>query len=119
MSDLKDVPGVLVFPPLIPLAVLIVGVFLDWLVPLELPRADSNCRANSGRTGPLVIGAASGIVGDNTFQRIGTNTNPMQPVLKLAEEGIFAHLRNPMYVGGVVALLGIVLIFELEWTLFC
>ena len=35
MSDLKDVPGVLVFPPLIPLAVLIVGVFLDWLVPLS------------------------------------------------------------------------------------
>ena len=42
----------------------------------------------------------------------------MQPVLKLADEGIFAHLRNPMYVGMALLVLGIVIFFALEWTLF-
>ena len=35
MPEQKDVPGVIVFPPLIPLAVLVVGVLLDWLWPLS------------------------------------------------------------------------------------
>ena len=118
MSDLKDVPGVLVFPPLIPLAVLIVGVFLDWLVPLSFLAPIPIAVRIAVGLGLIVLGAASGIVGDNTFQRIGTNTNPMQPVLKLAEEGIFAHLRNPMYVGMALLVLGIVVFFALEWTLF-
>ena len=34
MSNKEDVPGVIVFPPLIPLVVLVVGILLDWLVPL-------------------------------------------------------------------------------------
>ena len=42
----------------------------------------------------------------------------MQPALALAGEGIFAHLRNPMYVGMGLAVLGIVIGFALEWTLF-
>ena len=42
----------------------------------------------------------------------------MQPVLKLADEGIFTHLRNPMYVGMALLVLGIVVFFALEWTLF-
>ena len=41
----------------------------------------------------------------------------MQPSLKLAGEGIFAHLRNPMYVGMALAVLGIVIGYALEWTL--
>ena len=43
--------------------------------------------------------------------------NPFQPSLAIAHDGIYARVRNPMYFGGVVALLGIVLIFALEWTL--
>jgi len=118
MSDPKDVPGVLVFPPLIPLAVLVVGVLLDWLVPLSfLAPIPVPVRIAVG-LGLIVLGGASGIVGDDTFQRIGTNTNPMQPALKLADGGIFAHLRNPMYVGMALLVLGIVVFFALEWTLF-
>jgi protein-S-isoprenylcysteine O-methyltransferase Ste14 len=41
----------------------------------------------------------------------------MQPALKLAEQGIFSHLRNPMYVGMGLAVLGIVVGFAFEWTL--
>ena len=118
MSDQKDVPGVIVFPPLILLGVLVVGILLDWLVPLSfLSPIPIPVRFT---VGPLLflLGLVSAIVGSRIFHRIGTNVNPMQPALKLADQGIFAHLRNPMYVGMGLAVIGIVIAFAFEWTLF-
>jgi protein-S-isoprenylcysteine O-methyltransferase Ste14 len=118
MSDDKDVPGVIVFPPLIPLAVLVIGILLDWLLPLSfLSPIPLALRIVAG-IALLALGIASAIIGNRAFKRIGTNVNPMQPALALAGEGIFAHLRNPMYVGMGLAVLGIAIGFALEWTLF-
>lgn len=112
----RDIPGVIVFPPLIPLAVLVFGGLLDWLVPFGLLNQL-----------PVVLRAVVGgilfafglyllIFGRRAFERIGTNVNPFQPSIVLASEGLFGHLRNPMYVGGIIGLLGIVVGFALEWT---
>ena len=118
MSDEKDVPGVIVFPPLILLAVLVVGILLDWLLPLEfLAPVPFAIRIVVGPA-LFLLGLASAIIGARTFKRIGTNTNPMRPALALAGEGVFAHLRNPMYVGMGLVVLGIVIAFAFEWTLF-
>ena len=118
MPEEKDVPGVLVFPPLLLLAVLVVGILLDWLVPLSF--LSPIPIAVKLTLGPLLflLGLVSAIVGKRTFDRIGTNVRPTQPALKLADQGIFAHLRNPMYVGMGLAVLGIVVAFAFEWTLF-
>lgn len=118
MSDEKDIPGVIVFPPLILLAVVVIGIFLDWLWPLGfLDPLPVPVRIVLGLA-LFLLGLLSGIVGSRTFGRIGTNVNPRQPALKLADQGIFARLRNPMYVGMGLAVLGIVIGFAFEWTLF-
>lgn len=118
MSDEKDVPGVIVFPPLIPLAVLIIGILLDWLLPRSfLAVIPLTVRVVLG-VALFAVGLAGAISGNRAFKRIGTNVNPMQPALALAAQGIFAHLRNPMYVGMGLAVLGIAIVFALEWTLF-
>jgi protein-S-isoprenylcysteine O-methyltransferase Ste14 len=118
MSDEKDVAGVIVFPPLIPLTVVVVGVLLDWLIPLSfLAPIPFAIRVVAGPV-LLALGIASALTGSHAFKRIGTNVNPMQPALALAGQGIFARLRNPMYVGMGLAVLGIVIAFALEWTLF-
>lgn len=118
MSDETDVPGVIVFPPFLLLAVVIVGVVLDWLWPLSfLDPIPIPTRITLGLA-VFVLGLASGIVGSRTFHRIGTNVNPRQPALRLADEGIFSHVRNPMYMGMGLAVLGIVIGFAFEWTLF-
>jgi len=116
MSDaLKDHPDVVVFPPLIPLAILVLSVALQWLVPLHLlgtiepmPRIIA---------GALV--AAAGILvtvnGGRALARHCTNVNPSLPTLVLATDGIFRFTRNPMYVGGMTVLAGIALIFALDF----
>ena len=114
----KDVAGVLVFPPLIPLLALVIGILLDWLLPLQfLAPIPLALRVVVGLV-LFVLGITSAVAGTRAFKRVGTNVNPLQPSLALTGEGIFAHLRNPMYVGMALAVLGIVVGFALEWTLF-
>jgi protein-S-isoprenylcysteine O-methyltransferase Ste14 len=118
MTDASlDTPKVLIFPPLIPLSALVVGVVLNFIMPLGLlahvlflSRIVLGAMAFVGGIG-MVIGA------NRIFQRIGTNVRPSQPTLALATKGIFTWTRNPMYVGGSLALLGIGIGFALDWVI--
>jgi protein-S-isoprenylcysteine O-methyltransferase Ste14 len=116
MSDKEDVPGVIVFPPLIPLTVLVVGALLDWLLPLGvLNSIPVVARAVVG-IALFGLGLALLVSGERAFERIGTNVNPFQPSISLASSGVYGRLRNPMYVGGSTGLVGVILCFGLEWT---
>jgi protein-S-isoprenylcysteine O-methyltransferase Ste14 len=113
----RDTPNVLIFPPLIPLAALLVGVVLNFLMPLGL-------LAHVLLLGRIVVGAMTFVVGigmvigaNRIFQRIGTNVRPSQPTLALATKGVFTWTRNPMYVGGSLALFGIGIGFALDWVI--
>jgi protein-S-isoprenylcysteine O-methyltransferase Ste14 len=118
MADIsRDTPNVLIFPPLIPLSALVVGVVLNFFMPLGL-------LAHVPSLGRIVLGAIAFVVGigmvigaNRIFQRIGTNVRPSQPTLALATKGIFTWTRNPMYVGGSLALLGIGISFALDWVI--
>lgn len=112
----RDVPGVLVFPPLVPLGVLVVGTLLDWLLPFALlNQLPLVLRVPVGVV-LFATGLALVIAGERVFERAGTNVNPRRPALALAEHGVYAYLRNPMYAGGGIGLFGVVLVFGLEWT---
>ncbi len=63
MSDEKDVPGVIVFPPLIPLTVLLVGVVLDWLWPLSVLAPIPFAMRVTAGLALLALGIASAIAG--------------------------------------------------------
>jgi protein-S-isoprenylcysteine O-methyltransferase Ste14 len=115
-DDQKDIPGVIIFPPLIPLVVLVVGVALDLIFPLTLlSHVPIAVRVVVGAA-LVALGIASAIMGERAFKRVGTNVNPFRPALSLTGQGIFGHLRNPMYVGMALVVLGIVVAFALEWT---
>ncbi|MGH6883488.1 MAG: methyltransferase family protein [Hypericibacter sp.] len=112
-----DRPDIVVFPPLIPLAVLVIGLLLQWLLPLGgLIQIPALPRIVIGAVG-FAVGVTLIVVANRHFRRIGTNTRPTLPALAIATDGVFAHLRNPMYVGGILALIGIALGFALDWVL--
>jgi protein-S-isoprenylcysteine O-methyltransferase Ste14 len=114
---LKDRPDVAVFPPLVPLAVLLLAVALQWLAPLHaLTMLSSTPRIIAG----AIIAAAGALVvvsGQRALARRGTNVNPQLPTVALATDGIYRFTRNPMYVGGMTALAGVALIFALDWLI--
>ena len=104
----------MIFPPLIPLSVLVVGFVLNFFLPLGL-------LAHVLFRGRIVVGAIAFVVGigmvlraNRIFQRIGTNVLPSQPTLALATIGMFTWTRNPISVGGSLALLGIAIGFALD-----
>jgi protein-S-isoprenylcysteine O-methyltransferase Ste14 len=116
-TDRPDRPNIVVFPPLVPLGVLLLGLLLQWLLPLGLlAQIPLQPRIVIGAIA-FVGGMALVILANRYFQSIGTNTRPTLPATALATDGVFAHLRNPMYVGGCVALFGVALGFALDWVL--
>ncbi|HZP09473.1 isoprenylcysteine carboxylmethyltransferase family protein [Methyloceanibacter sp.] len=113
--ETRDTPGVIVFPPLILLGVLVLGLLLDYLLPLGIMAA-------LPRVLRIVIGAALFLFGASfpvrvrrAFEAAGTNIRPDQPTNALVTDGLFAHSRNPVYVGGLIAILGLALALGSDW----
>ena len=116
MADLNaDNPQLPVPPPLLPIAALVAAIILDWLLPLQFfGPAGVNLQAIVG-----VLLAAAGIwlavTATRLFAREGTNVIPTQPATTIVTSGPYRFTRNPMYLGMVLSLLGVSLIFSLEW----
>jgi protein-S-isoprenylcysteine O-methyltransferase Ste14 len=112
----RDSPGVLLFPPLIPLAMLVVGAVMQQFAPL-----DWSTHLGPWRFGIGLVLALGGLVvallGVNALRRRGTNVRPTLPTLSIATDGIFAWTRNPIYVGGIALSAGIALTLGLDWAL--
>jgi protein-S-isoprenylcysteine O-methyltransferase Ste14 len=119
MSDERapaDTAGVIAPPPLIALAALIIGVVGDWLLPLDALDSVLNWPARIGLGAVLLLGGGVlVVVGERAFKQVGTNVPPWRPALALATTGIYAHLRNPMYVGAMVMLAGIATALASDW----
>ena len=111
-----DNPQLPVLPPVLPLAALIAAVALDWLLPLHFLMAPVafNLQVIVGVL--LAAGAIwLAVTARRLFDREGTNTIPTQPALKIVTSGPYRFTRNPMYLGMILLLLGVSLIFSLEW----
>jgi protein-S-isoprenylcysteine O-methyltransferase Ste14 len=112
-----DAPEVLLFPPLILLLTLLAGALLGrWLPQRWLACLGLGWRWGIGAPAVL-IGLAIAGSGARTLARLGTNINPLQPTLALAAEGVFAHTRDPLYVGGGLAFTGLAIGLALDGVL--
>lgn len=114
-EETRDTPGVIVFPPLILLAVLVLGLLLDYLVPLNV--IDALPRVLRLVVGLLLFlfGASFPIRVRRAFEAAGTNIRPDQPTNAIVTTGLFAHARNPVYLGGLIAILGLALMLGSDW----
>ncbi|MDW6026114.1 isoprenylcysteine carboxylmethyltransferase family protein [Mesorhizobium sp. BAC0120] len=109
--------GVIAPPPLISLAALLLGLALDWLVPIGILSALLPLAAR------LVVAALLAIVGIwlaktffSTFSRLGTPVDPRQSVKALATAGIFAKTRNPAYQAQGILLVALAVAIASDWT---
>lgn len=108
MTTPHDNAGVIAPPPLIALAVLVLGLALDWIWPVPLLHDLLGWPARLILGGvAAAVGMAIAVVAERTFHRIGTHALPWKPALHLAASGIYAHTRNPMYLGLGLLVIGI------------
>jgi len=118
MTQIKDTPGVIAPPPLLALAVIVVGLALDWLFPAYvLTLLPSLVWRIVVGVILLAVGLGIGFPARRAFISAGTEVKPWKPSTALVTDGIFARLRNPMYVGGTLVLAGLSILLAADWML--
>lgn len=118
MTEHSDTAGVIAPPPLLALGVVIVGLLLDWLMPAYLLSLLLSLTARIVLGVLLIAGGAALVgVGDRLFRRAGTEVKPWKPSTALVTDGVYAYVRNPMYVGGTVILAGLAILLASDWML--
>jgi protein-S-isoprenylcysteine O-methyltransferase Ste14 len=118
MTEARDSAGVIAPPPLLALAVVVLGLALDWLLPAYVLTVLLDL-AERIVIGVVLIAAGLGlaIAALAAFKSAGTHAEPWKPSLALVTEGIFSWLRNPMYVGGILILAGLAIVLASDWML--
>jgi len=118
MTEVRNNAGVIAPPPLLALAVIVIGIALDWLLPayvlsLLLSLED---RIVIGVL-LIVIGLGLAVSALGLFRSAKTHAEPWKPSTALVTEGIFKWLRNPMYVGVTSILAGLSILLASDWML--
>jgi protein-S-isoprenylcysteine O-methyltransferase Ste14 len=109
-----DTPEMLAPPPLIYLAALLVGIFVNFIIPT--PTLDLWLRWTIGLPllflgGGLVTSAMA------AMKKVGTTPDPRHPTRALAIEGPYRFTRNPIYMAFTLLVGGIAISFNFLWTL--
>lgn len=103
----KDAAAVRVFPPAVPLIIILLGVGLQRLWPIDIGyRMPAPDRYWLG--GLIVIGAVAslGAWAVLTMRRTGQSENPYKPTTEIVDGGPYRFTRNPMYLQMVLICLG-------------
>ncbi len=115
MTDTADTAQVVIRPPIAWLLAVLVGLALDWLMPLPfMPAA-----LPAGWIGGAVFAVALALLAwaIATITRAGSNVPTSKPTTTIVDTGPYRFTRNPMYVGLALLYLGLTLIANAVWPL--
>ncbi|HZQ13124.1 MAG TPA: isoprenylcysteine carboxylmethyltransferase family protein [Pseudolabrys sp.] len=118
MTGTTDNAGVIAPPPLLAAAAVILGLLLEWLFPAYVLVVLLN-RPFRIALGVLLMAAGLALViaATRAFARAGTNPEPWKPTTAIVGNGVYGWMRNPMYVGGTAALVGLAFVLASDWVL--
>jgi protein-S-isoprenylcysteine O-methyltransferase Ste14 len=114
----RDAAAVRIFPPLIPLLTILVGVGLNRFWPIrlgfEVPAPERYWLG-----GAIVIGAflGLGLWSVVLIRRSGQSENPWKPTTHIVQRGPFTFSRNPLYLQMVVICVGFAVLLMNWWVL--
>lgn len=111
MNEGRDSAGVIAPSPLLALAAIVLGLVIDRWLPFDALATLLSWPARIV-VGLLLFAASAGlgIPALLAFRAAGTHVEPWKPATALVADGIFRRLRNPMYAGIVLFLLGLAIL---------
>lgn len=107
MARRDDVPAVIAPPPLLFLVALALGFGLDAVLATAAIDALPPALRLAGAGAALMVAGGLGVGGILAFRRARTAVEPWHPTTALVTSGVYARLRNPMYLGLVLILLAV------------
>jgi protein-S-isoprenylcysteine O-methyltransferase Ste14 len=115
MNESADTAQVLVRPPIAWFVAIIAGIVLNYVVPLPfLPDAFPGVLIG----GALFIAAlALAIWAMRTMTAAGETVPTNEPTTAIVERGPYRYTRNPIYLGMVLALIGLAIALDTLWML--
>ena len=114
----RDAAAVRVFPPAIPVAIILIGVVLNYVWPLDL-LIDVPKPVRYWLGGLIAVGALLGLGGWSVLimRSDGQSENPWKPTFNIIDRGPFRISRNPMYLQMVLVCAGIGIVTMNGWIL--
>lgn len=118
VPESKDAAAVRIFPPGVPLVVVLLGGALNHLWPIDLGVAIPG-PARHWIGGAIVAGAVLGLGlrAVLLFRRGGQSPNPWKPTPAIEERGPYRFTRNPMYLHLVLVCVGVAVLLMNWWVL--
>jgi protein-S-isoprenylcysteine O-methyltransferase Ste14 len=115
MAETADTANVIVRPPIAWALAVLVGLALDWLMPLSFVPAAVPARW----MGALIFALALALVAwaIATMTRAGSNVPTSLPTTTIVDAGPYRFTRNPIYLGMVLGLIGLAIAFNSLWLL--
>ena len=118
MTVERDAAAVRIFPPAVPLAVVLAGFVLEWMWPLgaifALP-APARYWVGAVIIAGAVLGL--GLWAIIVMRRSGESENPYRPTTKIVLRGPYRISRNPMYLQMILVCLGFAVLLSNAWIL--
>jgi len=113
MDDTADTAQVIIRPPLAWGLAVIVGLALNWFVPLPFLATD----LPAGWLGAMVFVLALALVAWAivTITKGGSNVPTNLPTTTIVEGGPYRFTRNPIYLGMFLGLIGLAIAFDNLW----
>ena len=114
----RDAAAVRVFPPAVPLLIVLIGLGLDRLWPTDL-QVGFGAPESYWIGGVIVVGAVLGLGLWSVLliRRSGQSENPWKPTTQVIQSGPFRVTRNPMYLQMVLVCLGFAVALVNLWIL--
>lgn len=114
----RDSAAVRVFPPVVPLLTILLGIGIDTLWPTK-PGFEFPAPARYWAGGSIVVGSVLGLGLWSVvlMRRSGQSENPWKPTLSIVQDGPFRITRNPMYLQMILVCIGFAIILMNLWIL--
>ena len=114
-NENNDNPGVKLAPPIVFLGLGLIGVGMEYVIPLPI---GIDSPANYLGVGVIIVSIVSLGLMFKLFKRYDTEIGPWKTTSKIITTGPYKYSRNPVYIFACGVPIGLGIVFNTYWALF-